>query len=366
MPDLFMNKILKIKLPQKVEFIINKFYENGFEAFAVGGCIRDCVLGRTPKDWDITTSAKPKDIKTIFKKTVDTGIEHGTVTVLIENEAFEVTTYRIDGKYEDSRHPKSIYFTNDLREDLRRRDFTINAMAYNNKSGFIDIFEGINDIENKIIRCVGSAYERFEEDALRMLRAIRFSAQLGFNIDEDTKNAILKKVQNLKNISAERIRVELSKLIMSDNPIKILIAYDTNITNIILPEFDAMVKTKQTNPYHIYTVANHSIHAVENIKKSNYSDKDFEMLRWTMFLHDVGKPSTRSIDENGIDHFYGHQELSAKMAEKILRRLKFDNYIINMATSLIRIHGETIPIDKKAMRKKINKIGIDKMKFLFD
>lgn len=366
MPDLFMNKILKIKLPQKVEFIINKFYENGFEAFAVGGCIRDCVLGRTPKDWDITTSAKPKDIKTIFKKTVDTGIEHGTVTVLIENEAFEVTTYRIDGKYEDSRHPKSIYFTNDLREDLRRRDFTINAMAYNNKSGFIDIFEGINDIENKIIRCVGSAYERFEEDALRMLRAIRFSAQLGFNIDEDTKNAILKKVQNLKNISAERIRVELSKLIMSDNPIKILIAYDTNITNVILPEFDEMVKTKQTNPYHIYTVANHSIYAVENIKRSNYSDKDFEMLRWTMFLHDVGKPNTRSVDENGIDHFYGHQELSAKMAEKILRRLKFDNYIINMATSLIRIHGETIPIDKKTMRKKINKIGIDKMKFLFD
>ena len=203
-----------IKLPEKVKYIIETITEAGFEAYAVGGCVRDSVLGREPDDWDITTSASPYQIKELFPRTVDTGIQHGTVTVMLDKDGYEVTTYRIDGIYEDGRHPREVTFTPDLKEDLKRRDFTMNAMAYNDKTGLIDIFDGRKDMENRIIRCVGDPEERFREDALRMMRAVRFSAQLGYEIEAATETAITHLAENLKKISAERIQVELLKLFM--------------------------------------------------------------------------------------------------------------------------------------------------------
>ena len=226
---------MRIELPEKVEGIIQTLMQAGYEAYAVGGCVRDSLLGKEPKDWDITTSAKPEEVKRLFPKTIDTGILHGTVTVMSGREGFEVTTYRIDGKYEDSRHPKEVTFTPNLLEDLKRRDFTINAMAYNESTGLVDEFDGIGDLKRGVIRCVGEAEQRFKEDALRMMRAVRFAAQLGFSIDEDTKEAICKLAPTLKNISAERIQVELVKLLESDHPEEMRTLYETGITAVMLP-----------------------------------------------------------------------------------------------------------------------------------
>ena len=221
---------MQIILPKNVNKIIHVLEENGFEAYAVGGCIRDSLLGRTPNDWDITTSALPEQVKALFKKTIDTGIQHGTVTILLDKEGYEVTTYRLDGEYEDSRHPKEVTFTALLSEDLKRRDFTINAMAYNEKEGLVDLFGGQKDMEEKVIRCVGDPLERFTEDALRILRAIRFAAQLGFSIAGETYGAIREIAPNLKNVSKERIQVELTKMLTSAHPEKIAMAEDTGIS----------------------------------------------------------------------------------------------------------------------------------------
>lgn len=229
---------MKIDLPHNVDYIINELMNNGYEAYAVGGCIRDSILGREPKDWDITTSARPIEVKKLFRRTVDTGIQHGTVTVMLDREGYEVTTYRIDGEYEDNRRPKSVEFTVELVEDLKRRDFTINAMAYNRHEGLVDVFDGLNDLNKGIIRCVGSAAERFDEDALRILRAVRFSAQLGFEIEDETLKAVQEKADRLEAISAERIRVELNKLLLSPHPEKLIDAYRAGITKVVLPELD--------------------------------------------------------------------------------------------------------------------------------
>ena len=241
---------MQIKIPQNVEKIIKTLEAAGFEAYAVGGCVRDSLLGRTPNDWDITTSALPEDVKGLFRKTFDTGIKHGTVSVLLDQTVYEVTTYRIDGEYDDSRHPKNVVFTKSLSEDLKRRDFTINAMAYNPSSGIVDLFNGREDIEKKIIRCVGDPNERFGEDALRIMRAVRFAAQLSYDIDKETAEAIKKLAPTLENISAERKREELLKIILSDNPGYLMKAYELGITKVIFPEFDAMVATPQNNPHH--------------------------------------------------------------------------------------------------------------------
>ncbi|NLZ82338.1 MAG: CCA tRNA nucleotidyltransferase, partial [Clostridiales bacterium] len=234
---------MKIQIPDKVNNIIDTIMSHGYEAYIVGGCVRDMVLGKEPEDWDITTSATPLQIKKIFKRTIDTGIQHGTVTVLLDHEHFEVTTYRLDGIYEDNRHPKEVSFTSSLTEDLRRRDFTINAMAYNKEEGFIDQFDGLADLEKGIIRCVGDPDERFNEDALRILRAVRFSAQLDFTIESATLEAIKDKVGFLRNISAERIRIELMKLLVSDHPERLRLLYETGITAVVLPEFDKTMTT---------------------------------------------------------------------------------------------------------------------------
>jgi tRNA nucleotidyltransferase (CCA-adding enzyme) len=350
---------MNIRVPENVENIIHTLMNNGHDAYAVGGCVRDTILLREPEDWDITTSAKPVEVKNIFHRTIDTGIKHGTVTVMIDKEGYEVTTYRIDGEYEDNRHPKEVEFTNNLIEDLKRRDFTINAMAYNPTKGLVDEFDGIGDINRKCIRCVGNPMDRFEEDALRILRAIRFSAQLGFDIEEETRVAIKKKAKNLKNISAERIRVELEKLLISNQPEKIMIAYETGITKVVLPEFDVLFDTAQNSPFHIYNVGEHTIEAVK-------AARNLPILRLTMLLHDIGKPLTKTTDENHIDHFYQHAGQSVAMAKVILKRLKYDNYTVDYVTRLIKWHDTEFRLTPSGMRKAINRIGEDIMELLFE
>ena len=339
-----------IKLPEKVKYIIETITEAGFEAYAVGGCVRDSVLGREPDDWDITTSASPYQIKELFPRTVDTGIRHGTVTVMLDKDGYEVTTYRIDGVYEDGRHPREVTFTPDLKEDLKRRDFTMNAMAYNGKTGLIDIFDGRKDMENRIIRCVGDPEERFREDALRMMRAVRFSAQLGYEIEAATETAITHLAENLKKISAERIQVELLKLLCSPYPGRIRSAYELGITKIILPEFDSCMETAQNNPHHCYTVGEHSIRAMEAVEPD-------KCLRLAMLFHDIGKPATKTTDQEGIDHFHGHPLVSEEMTRKILKRLKLDNQTIFTVTRLVRYHDHYIGETSKAVRRSILEIG---------
>lgn len=360
---------MEIKIPEKVDEILNQLHEHGFEAYIVGGCVRDALLGREPEDWDITTSAKPEQVKQLFRRTIDTGIQHGTVTVMMDKEGFEVTTYRIDGEYEDGRHPKEVEFTANLLEDLKRRDFTINAMAYSKEDGIVDAFDGMGDLKRKMVRCVGDAEERFSEDALRMLRAVRFSAQLDFTVEEKTKEAIVKKADTLSKISAERVRVELDKLLSSDHPERLLVGAELGITNIVLPEFDRMLATKQNHPHHKYDVGHHTIEAicrVHDIAKWEQLDKkELSMLSWTALLHDVGKPDCLTVGEDGITHFYGHPKTSQEMAHHILRRLRFDNHTIHMVCHLIGYHDVRFSVKKNKMRKKINQIGVDAMPYLF-
>ncbi len=343
---------MQIQLPEDVKRIINTLKEAGFEAYAVGGCVRDCLLGKTPNDWDITTSALPTEVKGLFSHTFDTGIKHGTITVLLHHVGYEVTTYRIDGEYEDGRHPKAVSFTRSLKEDLLRRDFTINAMAYNEDDGIQDLFGGQQDLADGIIRCVGNAEDRFGEDALRMLRAVRFSAQLGFEIEPDTLKAMKNLSANLSLVSAERIQVELVKTITSAHPENIRIAYEQGLTAEFLPEFDLCMKTTQNNPNHMYTVGEHTIKAMQLIAP----EKD---LRLTMLLHDIAKPLLKTTDEAGIDHFHGHPQKSMEMAKEILRRLKFDNNTVDRVSRLCACHDVRIEPRKKCMRRALNKLGGD-------
>ena len=356
-----------IDLPGEVELIISELEKKGFEAWAVGGCIRDSVLNRKPGDWDITTNAKPAEVKSIFKRTVDTGIQHGTVTVLIKDKSFEVTTYRLDGKYEDSRHPCEVTFTADLVEDLKRRDFTINAMAYNSRAGLVDAFGGVEDIKKRLIRAVGSPEERFKEDALRIMRAVRFSASLDFDIEEKTFEAIKKETGNLKKISAERIREELVKLIASSHPEKLLTLSECGITSVILPEFDRELATEQNNQHHQYSVG---IHTIEAMKYSvTFDDEltydDRVVLRLTMLLHDMGKPALKTTDEDGVDHFKGHSAESVRLAGDILKRLKFDNATINKVSRLVKYHDHRKESSPANVRRTIVAVGKDLMPLWF-
>ena len=341
---------MELKIPEKAEIILHTLEEAGYEAYVVGGCVRDSILGRSPDDWDITTSAKPEEVKALFRRTVDTGLIHGTVTVMLDKEGFEVTTYRVDGEYEDGRHPKEVSFTASLEEDLKRRDFTMNAMAYNPKRGLVDLFGGVQDMENRIVRCVGNPMERFTEDALRILRAVRFSAQLGFSIEGETLKAISALAPNLKYVSAERIQVELLKLLVSPHPDYLRTAYEAGITKEILPEFDRCMETEQNTPHHCYTVGEHTLQSLLNIR----ADK---VLRLTMLLHDFGKPSVKRTDENGRDHFKTHGPEGEKMAVSILRRLKMDNDTIRKVRSLIKWHDFRPKGDAVSVRKAISMIG---------
>ncbi len=347
-----MLKELRIQLPEKVDRIITRLQEHGYEAYAVGGCVRDSILGRRPGDWDITTSALPKETKALFDRTFDTGIEHGTITVLLQGEGFEVTTYRIDGEYEDNRHPKEVTFTRSLQEDLRRRDFTVNAMAYNQKEGLVDIFGGVADLKAKIIRCVGDAQARFSEDALRILRGLRFAAQLGFVIEEETRRGMEVLAPTLERISAERIQVELVKLVTSDRPELLRDAYNLGITKVFLPEFDRIMETGQETPHHMYNVGEHTLHAMKNVRPD-------KVLRLTMLLHDMGKPAFKTIDSDGVAHFKKHAVESQVIARNVLRRLKFDNDTVNKVTRLVYYHDYRMPAAAKNVRRAVNRIGGD-------
>jgi len=351
---------MKIQLPEKVAFIINTIEKAGYEAYAVGGCVRDSILGRIPDDWDITTSAKPEEVKALFRRTIDTGLQHGTVTVMLDKDGYEVTTYRIDGAYEDSRHPKEVTFTANLVEDLKRRDFTINAMAYNESTGLVDVFGGLQDIEGKTIRCVGDARERFGEDALRIMRAVRFSAQLGYEIEDQTAVAIRELSDTLKNISAERIQVELVKLLISPHPDYMRQAYEMGITKVILPEWDAVMVCGQNHPHHCYTVGEHTLHGLKEIE----ADK---IYRLAMLFHDIGKPVAKTKGEDGFDHFHVHPKIGEEMTKAILRRLKFDNDTIYKVSKLVLYHdyGNGVTPSLAIVRRAINKIGEDIFPMLF-
>lgn len=350
---------MKIKLPASVKMVIESLQARGFEAYAVGGCVRDSILGRSPDDWDITTSATPYEVKKIFQKTVDTGLKHGTVTVLAGSHAHEVTTYRIDGEYEDSRHPKNVEFTRNLRDDLQRRDFTINAMAYNDLAGLVDLYGGMEDLQKKSIRCVGNPKERFGEDALRILRAVRFSAQLGFGIEEETLRAVQDLAPTLKQISAERIAVELTKLLVSDRPEAMRTVWETGITRVVLPEFDRLMETPQNNPHHCYDVGEHTLESLRFVG----NDK---VLRWTMLLHDMGKPACRTTDEDGVDHFKGHGRASVELAKEILKRLKFDNDTIRKVTVLIQWHDCRMNADAKSVRRIMSRVTPELFRLLME
>lgn len=354
---------MHISIPKHASDIIKTLSSHGYEAFVVGGCVRDSILGKEPADWDITTSALPEQVKALFPRTIDTGLKHGTVTIMMDKIGYEVTTYRIDGTYEDHRRPNDVTFTSSLREDLMRRDFTINAMAYNEEKGLVDLFGGIQDLNDRIIRCVGNPTERFDEDALRMFRAVRFAGQLNFNIEKETLAAIEAQHAFLKDVSAERIQIELLKLLISGHPEMIRAAYETGLTSVFLPEFDRMMETPQNNPHHIYSVGDHTIHAVETIAPN-------PILRLTMLLHDIAKPETRSTDENGIDHFYDHNEAGAVLSKTILRRLKFDNQTTQMVTTLIAHHdirfNDALGTGRKHVRRVIHSVGENLFPYLLD
>ncbi|MBQ2238652.1 MAG: CCA tRNA nucleotidyltransferase [Lachnospiraceae bacterium] len=343
---------MKINIPEQAVKIINVLEQAGFEAYVVGGCVRDSLLKKEPKDWDITTSAKPEQVKALFSRTIDTGIEHGTVTVMMDKVGYEVTTYREDGEYKDHRRPMGVTFTSSLKDDLKRRDFTINAMAYNETEGLVDLFGGKEDLEHGILRCVGEAKDRFDEDALRILRALRFSTQLNFELEEKTKEAMREKCVFLEDISAERIQVELTKLLVSGHPEKLLTGYELGITKVVLPEFDAMIKTPQNHPYHCYNVGLHTMEVVKNIEPE-------PVLRWAALLHDVAKPKCRTQDEKGVDHFYGHEVQGEKMAAEVIKRMKLDNHTLHDVCTLVRHHDDwfQLPIRKSALKRKLNKIG---------
>lgn len=343
--------------------IINILEQAGAEGFVVGGCVRDSLLqemgvDKQPKDWDITTSMEPDKVIALFKENgynvLPTGLKHGTVTVFPVGckEGYEITTYRIDGEYTDGRHPSNVSFAKTFKEDASRRDFTINAMGYSKSKGIVDYFGGMEDLKNGIIRTVGNPDDRFNEDALRMMRAVRFSAQLGFDIDESVLTSIKKNAHLINIISKERIHDELSKILMSDHPEKLEVLFSTGLLKHFLPELHLCFMTKQNNPWHLYDVGHHTLEALK------HTEKDM-VLRLAVMMHDVGKPACKKTDENGIDHFKGHPEVSAKKAEAALKNLKFTTKEVEDVVKLISVHDARIVASGKTIKKFMNKHELD-------
>lgn len=341
---------MNITIPSNVKYIIDEFYKNNYEAFMVGGCIRDVLLSKVPKDYDIATSAKPEITEKLFKRTIPTGIKHGTVTVLIDNEPYEVTTYRTEGEYKDNRRPDEVYFVSDIKEDLSRRDFTINAFAYNSREGLKDFFGGLDDLNNGLIRSVGDANKRFNEDALRMLRAIRFSTQLNFDIEENTLNAIKNNKDLIKNISAERIRDELCKILISNNVRKgFNLLKECGLLQIIIPEIVPSIGFDQKNIHHFEDVFNHTLSVIEKCPEDL-------TIRLAALLHDIGKPDVFFIDDKGNGRFFGHNTRSEKIARDVLNRLRFDNKTIKAVCILVREHMNVLDnASNLAIKRLINR-----------
>ena len=340
-----------LRLSNGANKAIELLKSNGYEAYAVGGCVRDMIMGAPAHDYDITTSATPDEMKAVFNgyTVIETGIKHGTLTFLYEKEPIEITTYRIDGDYKDSRHPESVEFTRNLKNDLSRRDFTMNALVYNEDDGIVDLVDGQSDIKNKIIRAIGDPKKRFEEDALRILRGVRFASQLGFTIEENTKKAMIECVHLLKNISKERINVEISKMLLGKN-VKNVLVENCEIISEIIPQIKEMHGFDQNNKYHIYDVLEHTAVSIEKIDPILH-------LRLAMLLHDTGKPRTYSVDENGQGHFYGHAKISTEIASGFLKEYKFDNATKEKVVELVKIHDTPIEMDKIFIKKRMNRLG---------
>lgn len=340
-----------IKLPQEVLQIMNVLEEDGHEAYAVGGCIRNCLLGLKVKDYDITTSASPYRVIELFDHVIETGLKHGTVTVMINGEGYEITQYRIDGEYTDNRRPEEVIPTDKIEEDLLRRDLTVNAIAYSPIRGFCDPTGGLKDLNDKVLRFVGDASKRIQEDALRMMRLIRFDSQLkGFSIDESAKAAVKENCDLITNISTERIKDEMDKLLLGHKPENILLLHELGLLKHILPEFIPCINFGQDNIFHHLTVDRHILEAVAFVN----SDVD---LKWTMLLHDIAKPQCKTIDEMKIGHFIGHQIKSSEIALDVLNRLRFSNNSINRIIKLIELHDRTITTTQKSVRRALFSIG---------
>lgn len=362
-------KKLKIEIPSGANEIIHSLQNNGYEAFLVGGCVRDSILNRPIHDYDITTSATPDEMMEVFKdkRIIETGLQHGTITILIDGEAYECTTYRIDGNYSDSRRPDSVTFTQSLEEDLKRRDFTINAMAYNDGIGLVDPFNGMEDIEHYKIRCVGRAEDRFSEDALRILRAIRFASQLGFVVDSDVSLNIHKMYKNLENISIERINSEFCKIALSSE-FYIQMGLFREVFSLFIPEIKDMFGFQQNNPYHIYDVWNHTVHAVQAYEcdcEPDLNPRDL-ITSLAVFFHDIGKPHCHQDGEDGIRHFKGHGRVSADMTDEIMKRLRFDNDTREKVVELVYYHDSTFEVGKKYVKRWLNKIGEEQFRRLLN
>ena len=348
-------------IPQKVEYILMHLEFNGYNAYLVGGSTRDIFNYKNPKDYDICTDATPKQVKSLFAKSYDTGLKHGTVTIVLKDEHYEVTTMRKEGAYKDNRSPEEVYFTNDLKEDVSRRDFTINSICIDVNRNIYDYFGGIKDIENKIIRCVGKAEDRFNEDALRLIRCIRFSCQHNFTIEENTFQAIINNAYLIQMISKERIRDELCKILMSDNPSKgIRLLQETGLLQYIIPELCECVGFEQHNIHHDKDVFEHTLSVLDNTPK-------ILNVRLGALLHDIGKPKSFTLDDSNEGHFIGHHIEGEKVAEDILIRLKFDNKTINTVKILVRYHMDRYDkIRTTNIKKFINRVGVDNLNNLFE
>lgn len=352
---------MDIILPKGVRYILKVLSTNGHEAYVVGGCIRDALIGLSPKDYDVTTSATPEEVMSIFKKTVPTGLKHGTVEVHTHDGAYDVTTYRMDGEYEAHRYPKNVIFVDDLVEDLRRRDITINAIAYNPEKGVIDPFNGTEDISGRIVRAVGNPILRFKEDALRILRAVRLSTTLNFNIEENTLQAMVETMEGLRFISEERIRDELNNILLSKNPARgIRMLFDLGIMKYILPEIMSMSGFLQHNPHHDKDVLGHTLEVLSNVPARL-------PVRLAALFHDSGKPGTFTVDEKGIGHFYGHEKVSRNIARNVLMRLKYDHKTIRKVETLVYYHMTSTDMRNEVKIKRfINKLGPDNLNDLID
>lgn len=350
-----------INIPSGANEIIHTLQKYGHSAYVVGGCVRDSIIGRPIHDWDICTSATPSEMLEIFKdkRIIETGLRHGTITIIINGESYEVTTFRIDGIYSDNRRPDSVTFTDKLVEDLKRRDFTINAMAYNDEEGLIDPFNGLQDIEGAKIRCVGFAKDRFKEDALRIIRAIRFAAQLDFAIMPDTDWEIHQQRENLKNISVERISNEFCKIASSDTFCVQLVLYD-DVFSVFIPELKDMFDFPQNNPWHIYNVFDHTVHAIE------HCESDDLIVRLAVFFHDFGKPHSYQDGEDGIRHFKHHAKVSASYTDYIMSKLRFDNATRMRVVELVRYHDATFEIGAKYIRRWLHKLGEEQFRRLLE
>ncbi len=331
--------------------LLDRLIDAGYAAYLVGGCVRDALRGVTPHDYDITTAATPEEVIALFhdKRVVTTGLRHGTVTVLFDGEPYEITTFRVDGDYVDHRHPESVSFTRDFRNDAARRDFTMNAIGYHPREGIVDFYGGAEDVKKHMIRAVGDPATRFTEDALRILRALRFASVLGFSIEEKTAAAIYEKAHLLKSVSRERIREEFSKLLLGDAAEEILMKY-RDVIAVFLPEIRPMFDFDQKNPHHIYDIYTHTLRVVAQ------SEKDL-VLRLAAFFHDIGKPDCFFTDENGGGHFYRHEEKSREIVKRALQNLRYDNKTVEEVSILCDRHGIPVLEGDPWLKKNLSRFG---------